>query len=221
MTDKVILLTGYPPFGRHTLNPSGLVAEALNGREIRGYQVVGVTLPCDYKLMPPLLMGLIEQLRPVVIIGSGLAFGESQFRIERVGLNLLDFGSVSDNGGHLLKGEPAVKDGPTAYFTTLPLLKVVERLRQEGIPAYLSSHAGGHLCNHMIYTALHLVTQMDIGRPLVGFIHLPALPHQAAAEALRDNLPLCAPSMSLDLILQGLEIVIQESILGLDSLNRD
>jgi pyroglutamyl-peptidase len=216
MADKVILLTGYPPFGKYTLNPSSLIAEALNGREIAGFRVVGITLPCDYKLMPPSLADSIERLHPAIIIGNGLAFGESQMRVERVGLNWLDFGFTPDNGGHLVKGEAAIEDGSAAYFSTIPVQKIVGRLRQEGIPAYLSGHAGGHLCNHMLYIASHLVARLNSNQPLVGFIHLPALPNQAVAEALRDNSPLCVPSMNLELMLHGLEIVMHESVLSLE-----
>src|SRR3954468_24376457 len=116
MNQKVILFTGYPPFGNHTINPSGMAAEALNGREVRGYRVQGVVLPCDYKLMPPTLAEWIERVQPAAIVGSGLAFGDAQIRLERVGLNLLDFGTTPDNGGHLMAGEPALKDGPASYF---------------------------------------------------------------------------------------------------------
>ncbi len=208
MVEKVVLLTGYPPFGSHTINPSGMVAEALHGQTIAGYQVHGVVLPCDYKQMPPLLAEYMEQLRPAVVIGTGLAFGESQIRLERVGLNLLDFGATPDNGGHSMQNTPILENGPAAYFSTLPLEKLQIRLRQKGIPAYISGHAGGHLCNHMLYTASHLAAQLSEARPAVGFVHLPALPHQAAAEAVRDNLRQCAPSMSLDLMLQAVKIIL-------------
>jgi pyroglutamyl-peptidase len=212
MAEKVILFTGYPPFGNHTLNPSGRAAEALDGREIAGYRVQGVVLPCDHKLMPPTLADWIEKVRPAAVIGSGLAFGDAQIRVERVGLNLMDFGATPDNGGHLMINEPILKDGPPAYFSTLPVPQIVNSLREAGIPAYLSGHAGGHLCNHFLYTASHLVAQIIGARPPVGFIHLPALPEQAAAEAIRDNSRQCAASMSFDLMLRALELVLQIAV---------
>jgi pyroglutamyl-peptidase len=174
-----------------------MLAEALDGREIAGYRVKGVVLPCDCKLMPPALAEWMERLNPVAVVGTGLAFGDSQIRVEKVGLNLLDFGNIPDNGGNLMKGEPIIKDGPAAYFSTLPVQQSVKRLRHEGVPAYLSGHAGGHLCNDMLYTASHLVAQTRADKPPVGFIHLPALPQQSAEEAERDNTPQCAPQHEL------------------------
>ncbi len=205
MAEKIILFTGYPPFGKHTLNPSGMAAQALDGKIIGDYRVKGVVLPCDYLLMPPALSGLLEELSPAVVIGSGLAFGESSIRLERVGLNLLNFGLTPDNGNHRMENQPVLKGGPPAYFSPLPLPQMVKQLRKEGIPACLSNNAGGHLCNMMLYTILHLVQEQAVNRrPLAGFVHLPALPHQAAEEAERENLSLCGPSMSLDLIVKAL-----------------
>jgi len=214
MSEKSILLTGYPPFGNHSLNPSGQAAVALDGQEILGYRIAGRVLPCDYLKMPPLLAEWLEQIQPAIVVGSGLAFGEPQIRVERVGLNQLDF-RVPDNGGHSIQNEPALKAGPVAYFSTLPNIQIVKRLRQEGIPAGLSDNAGGHLCNHMLYTALHLA-QTTFPSQATGFIHLPSIPELAALEAARDDSRSCVPSMSLDLIIQALRIVLEETVRGIN-----
>ncbi len=212
MAEKTILLTGYPPFGNHTINPSGMAAQALDGKIIAGYKVRGAVLPCDHLLMPPALASLIEETSPAMVIGTGLAFSSPQIRLERLGVNLLNFGKTPDNGNHLMINQPALKGGPEAYFSTLPLPRLVKYLRSQGIPASLSEHAGGHLCNMMLYTASHLVAQLKTDpKPLVGFVHIPGLPHQAAEEAERENLTVCAPSMSLEMIIRALELVLEVS----------
>ncbi len=214
-TEKTILLTGYPPFGKHTINPSGMVAEALNGREFLGYRVQGVVLPCDYLEMPPLLAEWMQKLNPALVIGTGLAYGETGIRLERVGLNLLDFGTTPDNGGHRMNGQHALKGGPAAYFSTLPLEHIEQKLRKDNIPAYISNHAGCHLCNHMLYTASHLA--QSSGKPLVGFVHLPALPNQVTEEAVRDGIRTCAASMSFETMTLALGTILKEAITHLES----
>ena len=43
--ERVILLTGFDPFGGDTVNPSWRVAEALHGQRIGGHRVVAAQLP--------------------------------------------------------------------------------------------------------------------------------------------------------------------------------
>ena len=44
-----------------------------------------------------------------------------------------------------------VPDGPAAYFSTLPIKRIVMRLMAAGIPAQVSNSAGTFVCNHVFY----------------------------------------------------------------------
>src|SRR5215217_1873322 len=99
-TSKTILLTGYEPFDQFPYNPSGVIAKALDGREIfRGYVIKGAQMPVDTVRMPGILYSLFEQHRPQFVIGMGLAYGDPGIRIEQVGHNWSEIGAP-DNGGH-------------------------------------------------------------------------------------------------------------------------
>jgi pyroglutamyl-peptidase len=58
---------------------------------------------------------------------------------------------------------------------------MVLRLQQQGIPAAISDDAGNNLCNQLLYEGLQYATQ-HAGKPLCGFVHIPALPQQVIAR---------------------------------------
>ncbi|HEV2126035.1 MAG TPA: hypothetical protein VGW38_25035, partial [Chloroflexota bacterium] len=60
------------------------------------------------------------------------------------------------------------------------------------------------LCNHVLYTALHHCTQTGRGA-WVGFIHLPLLPEQAAAQPGRER----PASMALETQATGIRLALE------------
>jgi len=174
-----ILLTGFEPFGGDTVNPSLEVVQALDGTHVGGAAVVGLGLPCVYADAVAGLDRALEALSPVLVICLGQAAGGAGLRLERVAVNLRDT-VQPDNAGTVLRDTPVVAGGPAAYFSTLPLARMLETLRTNGHVAELSGSAGAYVCNHVFYTLQHRL----VGRALpAGFIHLPLLPGQAAGRA--------------------------------------
>jgi pyroglutamyl-peptidase len=217
-TSKNILLTGYEPFDRFAYNPSGVVAKALNGWQLdHGYVVQGAVLPVDCQKMPPELDRLVAHFRPQVVIGLGLAFGDSGLRLERVGHNWSQINSP-DNGGHTRPGSPLLADAPAAYFSTFPASQIIADLLEAGIPAYPSDHAGGHLCNQLLFTALHAInsgtwqTAPDGSQIACGFIHLPATPQLVARLIQTDKNTRNGASMALELMQRGVELALKSAL---------
>ena len=97
---------------------------------------------------------------------------------------------------------PIREDGETAYFTSLPVKAMVQRMRDAGIPAAVSYTAGTYVCNYLLYTLLYLI---DKKYPNVrgGFIHVPYAMEQVI------NKPLGTPSMDLRQIARGLETAVE------------
>ena len=173
-----ILLTGFEPCGGETVNPSLEVVQALDGEHVGGAAVVGLGLPCVYADAVAGLDRALEALSPVLVICLGQAAGAPGLRLERVAVNLSDT-VQPDNAGTVLRDTPVVAGGPAAYFSTLPLARMVEALRAHGHVVELSGSAGAYVCNHVFYTLQHRL----VGRALpAGFIHLPLLPRQAAGR---------------------------------------
>ena len=94
------------------------------------------------------------------------------------------------------------KDGAPAYFTSLPVKAMVQKMRAAGIPAALSYTAGSFVCNSLMYTLLYLI---DRQYPAMrgGFIHVPYAMEQAVSK------PLGTPSMELHQIARGLTLALE------------
>ena len=199
-----VLLTGFEPFSEYTINPSQLLVDSLPDQ----YQDLFLTkciLPVDHHQAPPMLFDAIHNHQPDAVVSFGLASGRAKISLERIAVNLLDF-SIEDNSGTKIENQPIVEQGPAAYFSSLPFHTMLAGLNQGGIPAELSLSAGAFLCNQVFYLLMHQVESLN--KPIqAGFIHLPALPEQSAA----NNQP--TPSMSM-------EHVKKVAFIILDNLNR-
>ncbi|MFC4552920.1 MULTISPECIES: peptidase [Halorussus] len=179
-----LLLTGYEPFGDRERNPTAEVARELDGETVADRDVVGRVLPVEFDRAGGEMRELIEEYDPDAIVATGLAAGRTAVSIERVGVNVADCAGVPDNDGVEPRDE-RIRPGdgePAAYFSTLPVVEVVESLLGAGIPARISNTAGTHLCNDLLYrTRAHLERESrDVP---MGFVHLPLTPEMAAAEA--------------------------------------
>ncbi len=194
-----LLLTGFEPFGSYDRNPSEMIARQLDGATVGSYRIIGITLPVAAALAPDLLRDAVERFEPAAVLSLGLANGRSGLSIERIGINVLDF-PMPDNGSAQPVDEPVVPDGPVAYLTTLPARAILNTWSLAGIPGYLSDSAGTYLCNQVMYLGLHIAPHA--GFPS-GFIHLPSLPEQAAGAKRME------PSMSLDLMIQGVVLALE------------
>jgi pyroglutamyl-peptidase len=155
-----VLVTGFEPWGEHTVNPSQLIAEALGG----------VVLPVSYARAATALRDAIDERDPDAVVCFGLAEMRPAVTPERFAHNL-DEASTTDNDGANGIGAEIDPAGPLAFRSTLPVDEIVAALREAEIPAEVSRDAGGFLCNHVFYV---LMQALKPGRP-GGFVHVPPL----------------------------------------------
>ena len=57
------------------------------------------------------------------------------------GINVDDC-RIPDNEGNQIVDEPVAPDGPAAYFVTVPIKAMVQRIQDRNIPASVSNTAG-------------------------------------------------------------------------------
>lgn len=183
-----ILLTGFEPFGGDEYNPSLAVAEKLKGTVYKDYEFVAAAVPVSRKKCPAAIAEALQKYNPAIILCTGLAGGRTAVSVERIAINSVDF-PVPDEDGYLALNEKAAEDGPAAYFATLPIRAMVQEIRKQGIPAYVSNTAGTFNCNLVMYTALHIIAANKLNSK-AGFIHLPYEPSMIAAQKWK------MPSMS-------------------------
>ncbi len=195
-----LLLTGFEPFGESDINPSEQVVRILAREKIPGIVLHTAILPVERVRGPRLLLEAVQHIQPDAVLCLGEASRRIALSIERVAINLMDY-RMPDNVGQQIVDEPIVRDGPAAYFCTLPVRVMYAAVRAAKIPAELSLSAGAYLCNQVLYTLLHYLTQNKMN-VRAGFIHLPALPEQVAAH----DVPI--PSMSVETMVTGVKAAI-------------
>ena len=144
-----VLLTGFAPWAEFSQNPSGEVARALGGH----------VLPVDYRKADAALAKLLRT-RPSAVVLLGLGASRTSIDVELIARNL-------DDDGTERKKRPIDPQGPERRESTLPVGRVLDLLRKEGLPARPSQDAGRYLCNHVFYVAAGRVEGP------CGFIHLP------------------------------------------------
>ncbi len=196
---KKILLTGFEPFGGDKINPSWEVAKAITKKRIPGARIFGLRLPVVYGLEVKRTIGASKRYKPDIIISLGQDNGASVIKIERIGINIRQ---GKDEHKRQPKGEFIIKNGPPAYWATLPAKRIVSALKKHNVPAVVSYHAGTYLCNEILYALRHYVVVNKLSTK-VGFIHLPRLPKQIARRKGS------APNMSLEVTVKGVKLAIQ------------
>src|SRR5262249_41237865 len=154
VSDPVILVTGFEPFGSHPVNPSADLAKAVGGRRVGGCRVESAVLPVHHVESAAGARALLAGLAPAAVLHLGLAQGRARVGVERVARNVMA-SRTPDNAGFRADGEPCVPGGPAGYFATLPLTAILAALTAEGVPAYISDTAGTYLCNQTLYATLH------------------------------------------------------------------
>jgi pyroglutamyl-peptidase len=194
-----ILLTGYEPFLDFTRNPSTEACKLLAGKTIDGYEVVVEVLPMRYKEIQGIIRGFIDRHNPVAVISTGVSSLAPDICVERVAINV---GSADGgpNFGYDRLDQVLNPDGPAAYWSTLPIREIVEKINAEGIPARISNTAGTQGCNLVFYHLMDYVAKKQLGIP-AGFIHVPRLPENAVGTR--------NPSMSLESSVKALEIAVK------------
>jgi pyroglutamyl-peptidase len=176
-----VLLTGFEPFGTATSNPSGEIV-----KQISGDNIVTAILPVAYTKSAQHLLALIAQHNPDVVICLGQAEGRTSITPEKVAINL-DDARLPDNEGVVRNDVKILTDGPDAYFSTLPINRMVDAIKAHGIPVTLSLSAGAFLCNHVFYVAQNKFAGSNV---LSGFVHVPLMDSQAPEFPGLPTMPL-------------------------------
>jgi pyroglutamyl-peptidase len=176
-----VLLTGFEPFGKSSLNPSAEIV-----KRISDPHVVTAILPVAYAQSAERLITLINEHSPDVVICLGQAEGRKEITPERVAINL-DDARLADNEGVLRNDVKILEDGPDAYFSTLPIKDFVEAIKAKGVPALVSLSAGAFLCNHVFYIAQNKFANTNVRS---GFVHVPLMDEQAGEFPGLPTMPL-------------------------------
>lgn len=189
---KKLLICGFEPFDGEATNPSWDAVLQL-GDVIGDYRLEKLLVPVVFGRGAACVVEVAEELHPDVILCIGQAGGRAAVTPELVGINLR-YGRIADNDGNRPEDVPIAQGGACAYFSPLPVRRMAEAIRREGIPSEVSYSAGAYVCNDLLYT---LLSHYEGGVTRVGFIHVPYSTEQNKQ-----------PAMELVTIIRALEIAI-------------
>ena len=198
-----IIVTGFDPFGGEKINPSIECVKALP--EIEGVELIRLELPTVFKESAKRLNEVINDVKPDAVLSVGQAGGRPGITMERIAINV-DDARIPDNISQQPIDEAIQLDGEAAYFTTLPIKRIVKAIREAGIPAEVSNSAGTFVCNHIMYQSLFAATKAD--KPFkAGFMHIPFIPEQTTDKS---SLPLEESTKALQIAIETIRDYIND-----------
>lgn len=190
---KKLLITGFEPFGGEKVNPSWLAVRELPDI-IGNFKLTKLLIPVVFGESAEIVFNKADEVAPDVILCIGQAGGRDAITPEMVGINLR-YASIPDNNGNEPRDEKISDVGENAYFTTLPVRKIVNEISGIKIPSKVSYSAGAYVCNDVLYSLLHKFYSTNVK---VGFIHVPYIKEQEKE-----------PSMELYDIVTALKVAIE------------
>jgi pyroglutamyl-peptidase len=192
-----VLVTAFEPYDRWKTNSSWLALVHFT-HELPDEPAVTTRLyPVDFtQVKQRLTKDLAGNFDYAIHLGQ--APGSSRIQLEAIGLNV--GGSSHQSPDQYL---PLSDDGPTAYQSALPLGHWAVKLRQAGIPAQVSFHAGTYLCNATLYWTHYLAERMSL-KTQAAFVHLPLDVSQVIHE------PHGTPSLPTPYSAQALRLLLEE-----------
>jgi len=189
-----ILITAFEPYDQWVENSSWLALVDFTRDLKAGQEVTTRLYPVSFdEVCQRLKKDLAANFDYVLHLGQ--APGLSTIRLEAIGVNV--GGSSHEPGERYHK---LVDDGPAAYHSALPLADWVGQLREAGVPASVSFHAGTLLCNATLYMTHYLVQKMSL-KTQATFLHLPLATRQVATRNKEiASLPIATSAAALHLI---------------------
>ena len=135
-----ILVTGFDPFGSESVNPAYEAVKLLPD-VIAGAQLIKLEIPTIFTKSIQVVKDAVKTHHPDMVINVGQAGGRACVSVEKVAINLAE-ARIPDNAGDEPHDELLEADGPAAYFSTLPVTKMVQNVKAHDLPCEISYSAG-------------------------------------------------------------------------------
>ncbi|MEM0073314.1 MAG: hypothetical protein QW078_03110 [Thermoplasmatales archaeon] len=192
---RIILITGFAPYSNFKRNPSGEIAELLDGTYIKGEELKGIKLEVKNSEIEGKYLDQLKE-KYSLIVNTGLAPSNRSISLEKIAINWQT--DIKDEEGISPSTGKIDEKAPDAIFARMDVEKIIHSLRSAGIPSEISYFAGTFLCNKIFFMTLYKTDYP------AGFIHLPLTP-----DASLDGK---YPTMDMELMIKAVEIVIQKVI---------
>ncbi len=168
-----VLLIGFGPFPGAPFNPSAALVTALARRRrpaLADLKRSAHVLATAYAAADRDLQKLFA-VKPDVVLMFGLAARRRHLSIETCARNAVSV-LFPDASGYRPQRGVIERGGPPARQGEAPFARLCAAARSRALPARQSRDAGRYLCNYAYWRALE---RAKAGRPLVAFVHIPAV----------------------------------------------
>ena len=189
-----ILVTGFGPFGRHSVNSSWVAVQELNKlwieqqptQNCKSYKLETREVPVSYSYVAGRLEKIYKEVNPVLCVHVGVSSNKN-VKLEKYGRNSGYL--IRDTEGSYPVHTQCIKHGPECLSTLFNLEYIQSLLKstlsgRAQVEFHISENAGRYLCDFIYYTSLYLDAC-----PVV-FVHVPPLndPYtsQQLGQALKD-----------------------------------
>ena len=194
---KSLLITAFEPFGGNSLNSSWELAK--NIMPIEGVEMVKIQLPVSFSKVETSLEEALKRINPDIVLMLGQTAKRTEVNIENVAVNWLE-SKKSDNDGLTPTGKKIDENGPTSYFSTLPIMSICQSAKDKGLSMKISDSAVTFVCKYTFYMMGRMASKMK-NPPLFGFLHIPKITNLQEGGCL-----------SMNEMLSSIEMVIRETI---------
>lgn len=176
---KAVVVTGFGPFGEHTVNASWIAVQELeklglgDSVDLHVYEI-----PVEYQTVQRLIPALWEKHSPQLVVHVGVSGMATTVTLEKCGHNKGYKGL--DNCRFCPGSQCCVEDGPESIDSVIDMDAVCERVTTLGldVSVTISQDAGRYLCDFTYYTSLYR------GRGRSAFVHVPPLGKPYNADQL-------------------------------------
>ena len=182
--EKKVLITGFGPFGSHSVNASWVAVNELSrlwnhqsDSRFKFYALETREIPVAYSFVLESLPQIYKECSPIMCVHVGVS-PYKIMKMERCGRNQGYLGM--DIHGQCPPAKQCIQDGPEEIRTQFDLegvCKSYSDLNQE-VRCGISEDAGRYLCDFIYYHSLH-----SNDCPVI-FIHVPPLNQPYSSEQL-------------------------------------
>ncbi len=195
-----VLITAFGPYSQWLENSSWLALVELTRHLPSAPEITTRLYPVDLAVVTERLAQDLPGQDYAIHLGQ--APGTTCVQFEAIGINV---GATSIHD--LNQPQPLVPEGPVAYQSQLPLAAWAGLLRDAGIPARVSYHAGTYLCNATLYLT-HFLCERHGWGTRATFVHLPLTVSQAIHTENGEQLPAMPSTTAAD----ALRLILEELV---------
>ncbi|KAM3866007.1 pyroglutamyl-peptidase 1 [Diretmus argenteus] len=192
---KKVIVTGFEPFGEHTVNSSWVAVQELQRLGLgEAVDLHVCEVPVEYEAVQNLLPSLWKQQQPQLVVHVGVSGLATTVTLEQCGHN--HGYKRPDNCSFCPVSQCCMEKGPDCINSVLDMDMICKTVNGSGLGVALSvsKDAGRYLCDYTYYTSLYL------GQGRSAFVHVP---------------PLGKPYSSQDLG-RALQVIVREMLEQLD-----